>query len=97
MRTDGRLTTISKERWQLGRPAPQENAMAQKQEIEITISPSGEVQLKVIGMAGKGCLEATKDLEDALGVVVAREKTSEFYQNENNASINIGNGTGGQA
>ena len=66
--------------------------MAQKQEIEITISPSGEVQMKVIGMAGKGCLEATKELEDALGLVVSREKTSEFYQNETNQTINTSNG-----
>ena len=66
--------------------------MAQKQEIEITISPSGEVQMKVIGMAGKGCLEATKELEDALGLVVSREKTSEFYQSETVQTINTSNG-----
>lgn len=53
--------------------------MSQKQEIEISISPTGEVELKVLGANGSSCLAMTKAIEDALGVVVAREKTAEYY------------------
>ena len=38
-----------------------------KQDLEITISPTGEVAFVVKGMAGKGCLAETKFLEAALG------------------------------
>lgn len=51
-----------------------------KQDLEITISPTGEVAFVVKGMAGKGCLAETKFLEAALGnAVTAREMTSEYY------------------
>ena len=51
-----------------------------KQDLEITISPTGEVAFVVKGMAGKGCLAETKFLEAALGDAVAsREMTSEYY------------------
>mgnify|MGYP001563463363 FL=1 len=55
--------------------------MAQKRELEITVSPEGEVSVKVKGIAGSGCLAATKFLEDVLGGEVAsREHTDEYYQ-----------------
>lgn len=51
-----------------------------KQDLEITISPTGEVAFVVKGMAGKGCLAETKFLEAALGdAVTSREMTSEYY------------------
>ena len=53
-----------------------------KHELEIEISPTGEIQLKVKGVAGEGCLELTRALEEELGIVVEREKTSEYYQAE---------------
>ncbi len=59
--------------------------MAVKHELEITISPSGEIQLKVKGVAGEGCLDLTKALEEELGLVVERAKTSEYYQ----AAVNV--------
>ena len=52
-----------------------------KQDIEITISPTGEVSFTVKGVKGASCLDETKFLEDALGNgVVDRQKTSEFYE-----------------
>lgn len=54
-----------------------------KQDLEITISPTGEVSFVVKGMAGKGCLDETKFLENALGnAVTSREMTSEYYAAE---------------
>jgi hypothetical protein len=52
-----------------------------KQDIEITISPTGEVTFTVKGVKGASCLDETKFLEDALGgAVVDRQKTSEYYE-----------------
>jgi len=54
--------------------------MAVKQELEISITPEGEVKIEVKGVKGADCLEVTKDIEEALGVVKNREHTSEYYQ-----------------
>ena len=54
--------------------------MAERQEIDIEITPDGEVKLTVRGAPGGACLELTRKLEEELGIVVEREKTSEFYQ-----------------
>ena len=47
--------------------------------IEVTISPSGETTIQTKGYAGGDCLQASKFLEGALGVVVAEHKTAEFF------------------
>ncbi len=51
-----------------------------RHELDIEISPDGEVSLKVRGIEGESCLELTSALEEALGLVLGREKTSEYYQ-----------------
>lgn len=52
-----------------------------KQDIEITISASGEVSFQVKGVKGASCLDETKFLEEALGGgVIEREHTPEYYQ-----------------
>jgi hypothetical protein len=54
-----------------------------KQDIEIVISPKGEVTFQVKGVKGGSCLDETKFLEQALGgdaAVVDQQKTSEFYE-----------------
>jgi hypothetical protein len=52
-----------------------------KQDIHITISPSGEVSFLVKGVKGSSCLDETKFLEEALGgEVLEREKTAEYYE-----------------
>lgn len=59
--------------------------------LRITISPSGEVSVGVEGVAGGGCLDATKFLEDALGgKVEAREMTSEYYSAEQTETVTVG-------
>lgn len=54
--------------------------MAERLEIEVLITPEGEVKLTTRGLKGQACLEETRALEAALGRVRARTKTSEFYQ-----------------
>ncbi len=66
--------------------------MAVRHEIDIEITPDGEVKLQVRGVAGAECLELTRKLEEELGLVVEREKTSEYYQAEaeTRTSVKIG-------
>lgn len=58
--------------------------MARKEELEISISNTGEVTINVIGVKGKSCVDMTKDLEESLGIMKYFERKSEFYQQDNN-------------
>ena len=48
--------------------------------IEVTVSPNGETNVQTKGYAGADCLQASRFLEQALGVVSAERKTAEFSQ-----------------
>ncbi len=63
--------------------------MAKKEEMEITINKNGEVEIHVQGVDGTSCLKLTKELEEALGIVTGREKTSEFYKEESPVTTHI--------
>lgn len=67
-----------------------------KQDIEITISPKGEVTFTIKGVKGPNCLAETKFLEQALGGVVSEQtKTGEYYeQTEGYASQWTSDGSG---
>ncbi len=54
--------------------------MADKIEIQVSISPDGRVTLSTHGLKGSTCLAETEAVEQALGKVVRREKTPEAYQ-----------------
>lgn len=62
--------------------------MAEKHELKITITDTGEIEIEVDGIKGSRCLDITKDIEEELGVVINREKKSEYYQDETNTDIN---------
>ena len=48
--------------------------------IEVVVSPQGETTIQTKGYAGGACLQASKFLEQALGVAVTDQKTTEFFQ-----------------
>jgi hypothetical protein len=48
--------------------------------IEIIISPIGEIQIDAIGFKGPDCEQATRFLEEALGVVGQKTRKPEFHQ-----------------
>lgn len=52
------------------------------EELEVTISAEGKVNIIVKGVKGKSCVDITKALEDALGEVENRTFTSEYYLQE---------------
>jgi len=67
--------------------------MATKKDIVITIGPDGEVKIEVEGVAGPGCMDLTRFLEEELGEVTDRQFTSAYYQeSEEDASISVGGG-----
>jgi len=51
-----------------------------KQEIIITIGPSGETSVEVHGVPGASCEKATQEVERALGSVKDRKRTAEYYR-----------------
>ena len=49
------------------------------QEVEFIIKPDGTVEEIVHGVNGPACEDVTKAVEDALGDVEKRERTSDYY------------------
>ena len=49
------------------------------QTIEITVSPTGSTTIQTKGFAGPACRDATRLLEQALGVVAEERLTPEFH------------------
>jgi len=58
-------------------------------EVDITISKSGEVRVHIKGAKGKGCLEYAKWLTKVVGKVKNQQMTSEFYEPDVKARINL--------
>ncbi len=54
--------------------------MALKREMKINIAPDGKVTIEVMGVNGPECMEFSEFLEQELGEVVERERTTEYYQ-----------------
>jgi len=50
--------------------------------IEITVSPAGQTTVQTKGFTGTSCQDASRALEQALGLRQAEERTAEFYQSE---------------
>ena len=64
----------------------------ESQEMEITISPLGEVQIQVKGVHGASCLDLTKGLEAGLGTVEERKLTGEYYEQQTQQQQNWNQG-----
>jgi hypothetical protein len=56
--------------------------------IEITVNPLGETKIETKGFSGSECLEATRELERALGMTSNDKRTAEFYSQANAANHN---------
>jgi hypothetical protein len=53
--------------------------------IEVTVSPRGETTVQTKEYTGGTCLQASKFLEQALGVTAVERKTAEFHAGQANA------------
>ena len=50
----------------------------QQKSIEVTVSPAGEIKIDAVGYTGSSCEEATRFLEEALGLPGKRVRKGEF-------------------
>ena len=51
-----------------------------KPTIEVLVSPAGDITIDAVGFKGADCQQATRYLEEALGVVGTRVKKPEYHQ-----------------
>jgi len=58
-------------------------------EFDITIGKTGEVELHVKGIKGRGCLEVMKLFEQIVGELKEQRQTSEFYEPEEQVQYRI--------
>jgi hypothetical protein len=61
------------------------------EEIIVTISPTGDVQVTVEGVTGSGCAVLTKALQDALGTTTEDRKTAEYFQAKTHGQLRAEN------
>ncbi|MCL1817635.1 MAG: DUF2997 domain-containing protein [Spirochaetaceae bacterium] len=66
--------------------------MAHKNELLVVISREGEVSLEVDGVTGPSCLDVTKDIEESLGRVTAREKKAAFHAGAREEELSLSRG-----
>lgn len=52
------------------------------EELEIMIDPEGNVSVRVKGVKGERCEDATREMEDAPGDLEERKHTDEYYQRD---------------
>lgn len=62
--------------------------MAQR-EFNITIGADGSVEVHVKGYKGRSCSEAVKLFEQIVGEIKSEQKTSEFYEPEEQVQFRI--------
>jgi hypothetical protein len=65
--------------------------MTQKR-IEIVVNSEGAVSIKAVGFAGRSCRDATRELEQALGVA-GRETLQPEYFNQTSTGEQLRQGT----
>lgn len=62
--------------------------------IEITVCPLGQTKIETKGFSGSECMEATRELERALGMTSKNQRTAEFYSQANATNHNSLNQVG---
>ena len=60
-----------------------------QREFEITIGPTGEVELHIRGYKGKACLEVAKMFEQIVGEMKGKQETNEFYEPDEQVRIDL--------
>jgi len=58
-------------------------------DIEIQISKTGEVTVAIKGVKGKGCLKYAEFLKSIIGEVKSQQLTSEYYEPDEQAKIDL--------
>ncbi len=59
-------------------------------EILFNIDKDGNITITVEGVSGGSCTDLTKELEEAFGIVLDQQYTSEYYEEEERMEIKLG-------
>ena len=51
-----------------------------KPTIEVVVSPQGDIVIEAVGFKGTDCEQATRFLEEALGVLTNKSRKPEYHQ-----------------
>ncbi len=57
-----------------------------KPTIEVVVSPMGDIVIEAVGFKGADCEQATRFLEEALGVLTAKTRKPEYHQTSTRAT-----------
>ena len=60
-----------------------------QREFNITIGADGNVEVHIKGYKGKSCTEAVKLFEQIVGEIQSEQKTTEFYEPEEQVQFRI--------
>lgn len=60
-----------------------------KHDLEIEITPAGEVKVHIKGAKGKGCLAYAKLMEQIVGKVKSQQLTTEYYEPDEKVSVDV--------
>ncbi len=63
-------------------------------ELEIEISPGGEIKVHVKGVKGPACMEYAELLEEILVVSGTRDRNREYYETPTGVEIHVEQRTG---
>ena len=61
--------------------------MTRQQTLKFTIRQDGYVTEEVIGATADECVELTQQIDNKLGNLVTREYKPEYFQNNNNVTL----------
>lgn len=67
--------------------------MSDKQIMEISILPSGEVKIAVKCVPGAACEAVSAAIESSLGSIKDRVHTSEYYEEPVSETVTVGRGS----
>lgn len=67
--------------------------MSDKQVMEISILPSGEVKIEVKCVPGAACEAVSAAIEQSLGNIKDRQYTSEYYEEPVEGTVTVGQGS----
>jgi hypothetical protein len=62
--------------------------MSTNERIDVWISPEGAITLDAVGYTGTTCEEATRFLEESLGIVGRKQRTRDYYRRQKNQQQN---------
>lgn len=65
--------------------------MADRHDLIVTVSETGEIVLQVQGVNGAKCLKETDFIAEDFGEIISQEFTSEYYKQDTDDTTNIKN------